>query len=69
MITYASIVPVMLGVGLATFGDYYFTTIGFTLTLIGVVLAAVKVCFISFSSTIRLLYARKLLTIGSDCSY
>ncbi|KAH6872756.1 triose-phosphate transporter family-domain-containing protein [Alternaria rosae] len=42
LITYLSIVPVMLGVGLATFGDYYFTAIGFTLTLIGVVLAAVK---------------------------
>lgn len=47
MITYLSIVPVMLGVGLATFGDYYFTALGFTLTLIGVVLAAVKVCSIS----------------------
>lgn len=43
MITYASIVPVMLGVGLATFGDYYFTMLGFTLTLFGVVLAAIKV--------------------------
>lgn len=42
-ITYASIVPVMLGVGLATFGDYYFTMIGFMLTLFGVVLAAIKV--------------------------
>jgi hypothetical protein len=43
LITYLSIVPVMLGVGLATFGDYHFTAIGFTLTLIGVVLAAIKV--------------------------
>jgi hypothetical protein len=42
VITYLSIVPVMLGVGLATFGDYYFTALGFTLTLIGVVLAAIK---------------------------
>jgi hypothetical protein len=33
----------MLGVGLATFGDYYFTMIGFMLTLFGVVLAAIKV--------------------------
>lgn len=39
---YASIVPVMVGVGLATFGDYHFTAMGFTLTLSGVVLAAVK---------------------------
>lgn len=43
MMTYLSIVPVMVGVGLATFGDYYFTALGFTLTLFGVVLAAVKV--------------------------
>jgi hypothetical protein len=69
MITYASIVPVMLGVGLATFGDYYFTTIGFTLTLIGVVLAAVKVRCISFKSTMWLWYPGKLLTIGIDCGY
>ncbi|KAJ4348546.1 uncharacterized protein N0V89_009923 [Didymosphaeria variabile] len=39
---YASIVPVIVGVGLATFGDYHFTALGFTLTLSGVVLAAVK---------------------------
>ncbi|KAF1838433.1 TPT-domain-containing protein [Decorospora gaudefroyi] len=42
LITYASIVPVIVGVGLATFGDYYFTPLGFTLTLFGVVLAAIK---------------------------
>jgi hypothetical protein len=39
---YASIVPVIAGVGLATFGDYHFTALGFTATLSGVVLAAVK---------------------------
>lgn len=39
---YASIVPVIVGVGVATFGDYHFTALGFTLTLSGVVLAAVK---------------------------
>ncbi|OAG11146.1 TPT-domain-containing protein [Paraphaeosphaeria sporulosa] len=39
---YASIIPVIAGVGLATFGDYHFTALGFTLTLSGVVLAAVK---------------------------
>lgn len=39
---YASIIPVIAGVGLATFGDYQFTALGFTLTLSGVVLAAVK---------------------------
>lgn len=40
--TYISLVPVILGVGLATYGDYYFTTIGFTLTFLGVVLSAFK---------------------------
>ncbi|KAH8899927.1 TPT-domain-containing protein [Thozetella sp. PMI_491] len=40
--TYLSLVPVVAGVGLATYGDYYFTTAGFCLTLLGVVLAAVK---------------------------
>lgn len=39
---YASIVPVIFGVGLATFGDYHFTALGFTMTLSGVVLAAIK---------------------------
>lgn len=41
--TYLSLIPIVLGVGLATYGDYYFTRIGFILTLLGVVLAAVKV--------------------------
>lgn len=40
--TYISLIPVILGVGLATYGDYYFTAIGFTLTLLGVVLSAFK---------------------------
>ncbi|KAH9818198.1 UDP-galactose transporter 1 [Teratosphaeria destructans] len=40
--TYLSMVPLILGVGLATFGDYYFSIIGFALTLLGVLLAAVK---------------------------
>ncbi|KAF4631336.1 hypothetical protein G7Y89_g6793 [Cudoniella acicularis] len=39
---YISLIPIVLGVGLATYGDYYFTVIGFILTLLGVVLAAVK---------------------------
>ena len=33
---------VILGVCLATYGDYYFTTWGFILTLFGTVLAAIK---------------------------
>jgi Triose-phosphate Transporter family len=35
----------MLGVALATAGDYYFTTIGFLLTLLGTLLAALKTIF------------------------
>ncbi len=34
--------PIILGVALATAGDYYCTPAGFTLTLLGVVLAAIK---------------------------
>ena len=41
--TYMSLIPVVLGVGLATYGDYYFTTVGFMLTLLGVILAVIKV--------------------------
>lgn len=40
--TYMSMIPLVLGVALATFGDYYFTMIGFILTLLGVFLAALK---------------------------
>lgn len=40
--TYLSLVPIMLGVGLATYGDYYFTSAGFFLTSLGVILAALK---------------------------
>ena len=40
--TYISLIPVIFGVGLATYGDIYFTAIGFSLTLLGVVLSALK---------------------------
>ena len=40
--TYASLIPVVLGVGLATYGDYYFTIIGLFLTLWGVILSSIK---------------------------
>jgi hypothetical protein len=45
--TYLSLLPIVLGAGLATYGDYYFTVPGFLLTLLGVVLAAVKVAYYS----------------------
>ena len=40
--TYAAVAPIVLGVALATYGDYYFTVTGFLLTLLGVILASVK---------------------------
>ncbi|KAJ1731041.1 hypothetical protein LPJ61_002726 [Coemansia biformis] len=40
---YLSLVPVVLGAGMATYGDHYsFTLVGFLLTLLGTVLAALK---------------------------
>ncbi len=41
--TYLSLVPIVAGVALATYGDYYFTAAGCVLTLLGVVLSLVKV--------------------------
>ena len=40
--TYSSLVPVIVGVGLATYGDYAATILGFIMTLCGAFLAAVK---------------------------
>jgi drug/metabolite transporter (DMT)-like permease len=40
--TYISLIPVVLGVVFATYGDYYFTTWGLILTLLGTLLAAMK---------------------------
>lgn len=40
--TYTSLIPVVAGVGLATAGDYYFTPMGFVLTLLGAFLASLK---------------------------
>lgn len=40
--TYLSIIPLISGVALATIGDYYCTLYGLCLTILGVVLAAVK---------------------------
>ena len=41
--TYLSLIPIIFGVGMATYGDYYFTTMGLVLTFFGVLLASVKV--------------------------
>ncbi|KAF2721688.1 putative phosphate phosphoenolpyruvate translocator protein [Polychaeton citri CBS 116435] len=40
--TYLSMIPLIMGVALATAGDYYCTLLGFTLTFVGVILAAIK---------------------------
>lgn len=40
--TYLSLIPVIVGVGLATHGDYSCTTLGFCLTLLSSLLASVK---------------------------
>ncbi|ORX72455.1 hypothetical protein DL89DRAFT_266015, partial [Linderina pennispora] len=42
ILAYVSLVPVVMGVGLATYGDYSWTVVGLLLTLLGTVLAAVK---------------------------
>ncbi|KAI8146004.1 triose-phosphate transporter family-domain-containing protein [Fennellomyces sp. T-0311] len=41
-LTYLSLLPVVIGVGFATFGEYGYTAVGFMLTVLGTVLAAVK---------------------------
>ena len=40
--TYISLIPVVLGVGLATYGDYYFRITGCIITFVGVILSAIK---------------------------
>ncbi|EIW79820.1 TPT-domain-containing protein [Coniophora puteana RWD-64-598 SS2] len=44
---FASLVPVIAGVGFATYGDYYATPTGLLLTLLGTVLAALKTIYTS----------------------
>ncbi|KAJ6463922.1 triose-phosphate transporter family-domain-containing protein [Mycena sanguinolenta] len=46
-----SLIPVVAGVGLATFGDYYFSYAGFFLTLLGTILAALKTIFTNVLQT------------------
>jgi len=40
--TYLSLIPIITGAAFTTYGDYYFTPLGFFLTLLGVILAALK---------------------------
>ncbi|KAI8054501.1 triose-phosphate transporter family-domain-containing protein [Syncephalis plumigaleata] len=40
--TFLSLVPLILGISLATFGEYNYTALGFFLTVLGAVLAAIK---------------------------
>lgn len=55
--TYLTLIPTILGVALATYGDYEHTTLGFNLTLLGTFLAALKTVatnYIQTSSFLRL---------------
>lgn len=40
--TYLSLIPVIIGVGLATYGDYHATYWGLFMTLLGAILASIK---------------------------
>lgn len=52
--TYMALVPIIFGVGLSTYGDYYATLLGASLTFLGVLFAAVKVCALKSSHSSRL---------------
>ena len=41
--TYISLIPIVVGAGMCTVGDYNFTAIGLLVSITGVILAAVKV--------------------------
>lgn len=41
--TYLALIPIIFGVGLSTYGDYYATLLGASLTFLGTFLAAAKV--------------------------
>lgn len=60
----ASLVPVMIGVGLATCGDYYFTFWGFFLTVFGTLLASLKTIVTHFLQTSTPPTSRRLSTRG-----
>lgn len=47
--TYLSLVPLIIGAAMTTAGEMTFTDAGFLLTILGVILAAVKVCHLNVS--------------------
>ncbi|KAK6342773.1 UAA transporter [Orbilia javanica] len=68
--TYISLIPVVAGVGFATAGDYYFTPLGFFLTLLGAFLAALKTVVTNKVQTGRLrLTAFELLARMSPLAF
>ena len=57
LMTYLALVPIIIGSAMTTIGELSFTDAGFLLTILGVVLAAVKVCLfdhVSLSLTLSL---------------
>ncbi|KAK5942279.1 hypothetical protein PMZ80_004842 [Knufia obscura] len=52
--TYLSLVPIILGVSIATYGDMVYTRTGFAMTFLGVILAALKTIITNRMMTGRL---------------
>lgn len=74
--TYFSLILIVLGVGFATYGDYYSTTAGFMLTLLGAALAALKTVLTNRMQTgklnllpLELLYRMSPLAFIQTLSY
>jgi hypothetical protein len=44
MATYISLCPIIIGAGMTTVGEYHYSALGLSITIFGVILAAVKVC-------------------------
>jgi hypothetical protein len=65
----SSIAIVVVGVCLSTYGDYYFTTWGFTLTLVGTVLAALKTIVTHKIQTAPLVTQQNEAQPKSHCNY
>ncbi|KAF8186359.1 triose-phosphate transporter family-domain-containing protein [Pholiota molesta] len=61
-----SLIPVVAGVGFATYGDYYFTAFGFFLTLLGTLLAALKT---TLTNVILVKPTTSTLPVSSESNY